>query len=478
MKFASSIAFVVASSLALAMAQSKPRYLNEKSAKFAVNGTGIPNVPFDIGESYAGHLPVSSNLNETDFVYFWFLPSQDTDVNDEIAIWMDGLGCTPQADAISQNGPFLWKDGTPRPAKNLYTWHNLTNVVYVDAPHKAASLSEPTDQVAAEFKGSWKNFVDTFQLKGYQVFMHGELDGGQYIPYIAESFLDDENKDYFDLKGMTLNNPNIGSLLLQEEYPMVPFFNTWSRLLGTDDDTMKIINDLYNKGPQPAYTEKYFRFPPPQVPFPEPPLYREYFSYTSQSLHNANPCFTGENIADRCPYLESHLGNHDELDIYNPANKNWYLRPDVSAALHYKPSYEFGCNFHLTQIYTDPAGDGTLGRVIDKTHNVIIGAGALAYNRFANGTLFQLQNVTWGGEQGFHNYPVKPISIPDHWNENTEARGAKGFVGRYVQERGLTFFIANAGGMHLYGNAPTLGYRMIQQSLGHISNFSSTAPLF
>lgn len=29
-------------------------YLTDKTREFAVNGTGIPSVPFDIGESYAG----------------------------------------------------------------------------------------------------------------------------------------------------------------------------------------------------------------------------------------------------------------------------------------------------------------------------------------------------------------------------------------------------------------------------------------
>lgn len=41
-------------------------------AEFAVNGTGIPDVPFDIGESYAGLLPISGNANETRELFFWY----------------------------------------------------------------------------------------------------------------------------------------------------------------------------------------------------------------------------------------------------------------------------------------------------------------------------------------------------------------------------------------------------------------------
>lgn len=36
-----------------------------KTEKFVVNGTAIPDVDFDIGESYAGLLPISGAANET-----------------------------------------------------------------------------------------------------------------------------------------------------------------------------------------------------------------------------------------------------------------------------------------------------------------------------------------------------------------------------------------------------------------------------
>ena len=38
---------------------------------FAVDGRGIPEVPFDVGESYAGLLPVSDAADETRKLFFW-----------------------------------------------------------------------------------------------------------------------------------------------------------------------------------------------------------------------------------------------------------------------------------------------------------------------------------------------------------------------------------------------------------------------
>jgi carboxypeptidase D len=57
--------------------------------EFAVNGTGIPEVDFDIGESYAGLLPIG-DANENAELYFWFFPSTSEVASKEILIWVTG----------------------------------------------------------------------------------------------------------------------------------------------------------------------------------------------------------------------------------------------------------------------------------------------------------------------------------------------------------------------------------------------------
>ena len=54
---------------------------------FAVDSTGLPDVDFDIGESYAGLLPISSTANETRELFFWFFPSANPDATNEVTIW-------------------------------------------------------------------------------------------------------------------------------------------------------------------------------------------------------------------------------------------------------------------------------------------------------------------------------------------------------------------------------------------------------
>ena len=64
--------------------------------EFAINGAGIPNVDFDVGESYAGLLPISetnstAGTNGTaDELYFWFFPSTNPAAKKEILLWVTG----------------------------------------------------------------------------------------------------------------------------------------------------------------------------------------------------------------------------------------------------------------------------------------------------------------------------------------------------------------------------------------------------
>jgi len=70
-------------------AQCERSLLSNQRVEFAVNGTGIPEVDFDLGESYAGLLPIG-DANDTNQLYFWFFPSTNPAAEKEIAIWLTG----------------------------------------------------------------------------------------------------------------------------------------------------------------------------------------------------------------------------------------------------------------------------------------------------------------------------------------------------------------------------------------------------
>ena len=59
---------------------------------FAVKGDAIPDVSFDVGESYAGSLPISGIPSEQASLFFWFFPtvSKLPEAKKDIIIWLNG----------------------------------------------------------------------------------------------------------------------------------------------------------------------------------------------------------------------------------------------------------------------------------------------------------------------------------------------------------------------------------------------------
>lgn len=170
---------------------------------------------FNIGESYAGTLPISSNSSDPNGLWFWFFPSSNKAADKEITIWLNGgPGCSSLDGLLDENGPFLWQAGTYEPIKNPYSWVNLTNMVYIDQPRGTGfsqGIPNFSDelQVAEEFMGFWENFIKTFRMQGYKVYITGESYAGQYIPYIAAAMLDKNDTTFYNVKGIQINDPEI-----------------------------------------------------------------------------------------------------------------------------------------------------------------------------------------------------------------------------------------------------------------------------
>ncbi len=81
------------------------------TTKFKVDGSNIPFVDYNVGESYAGLLPISEQANVSE-LFFWFFPSDNELAGDEILIWLNGgPGCSSLEGFLQENGPFQWQYG-------------------------------------------------------------------------------------------------------------------------------------------------------------------------------------------------------------------------------------------------------------------------------------------------------------------------------------------------------------------------------
>ncbi|KAI9657734.1 MAG: hypothetical protein M1821_002910 [Bathelium mastoideum] len=457
---------------------------NANTTKFAVDGTAIPDVDFDVGESYAGLLPISSGANSSE-LYFWFFPSANVNASDEITIWLNGgPGCSSLEGLLQENGPFLWQYGTYKPVANNWKWNNLTNMVWVEQPvgtgfTQGTPTATSEEQVAQQFLGFWKNFVDTFGLQGRKVYITGESYAGYYVPYIADAMLNTNDTTYHNVKGIQINDPSTSSGIIQEEIPAVPFVDYWGPLINLN---ASYLSDLHSRADSCGYTDylaKYLVFPPAgqQPQFQDLPgsesgtcdLWDDiYYAAT-----DVNPCFDIYQVATTCPLLWDVLGFPGSFD-YEPAGATVYFnRTDVQKAINAPiQEWEECANGVLETDTSPPSGISVLPRVIERTNNVIIAHGELDFILIANGTLLMIQNMTWNGALGFQNAPSDEFFVPYHSELNLGTLAASGVMGTTHTERGLTFVTTALSGHMIPQYQPSAAYRQLEFLLGRISSLT------
>ncbi|KAI1394372.1 alpha/beta-hydrolase [Hypoxylon trugodes] len=481
-----------------------PKFANDNTTKFAVNGTGLPDVDFDVGESYSGYLPISDDPNDTNELFFWFFPSSTpNNTEKEILLWLNGgPGCSSLEGLIQENGPFIWQDGTLKPVPNPWAWNRLTNVVWVEQPigtgfsrGKVTARSE--EDVAAQFLGFWKNFIDTFSLQGYKVYISGESYAGAYCPYIASAMLDKNDTTYYNVSGMIIYDPVLGDDVVQESATTVPFVDYHKNVMTFNDSFSSYIHGLHDSCGFADFNAKYLTYPPPG---PQPAGYSSSVSQECQNLwgvilneaFSINPCFNVYQVAVTCPLLWDILGFPGSIEYLPEGGQIYFDREEVKKAIHADTATKWAeCsagNVFVGGDRSDPSSWRVLPHVIDATKNVIIGHGSLDMILLPNGTLLTIQNTTWGGQLGFQSPPVEPFFVPFHTLSTgdeiqTETDPTKlgtiagaGVLGTAHTERGLTYVSVDLSGHMIPQFAPSAAFRQLEFLLGRVDSLSSVQP--
>ncbi|RFU72029.1 serine-type carboxypeptidase [Trichoderma arundinaceum] len=477
-----------------------PRFLNSHTKKFAVNGTGLPEVDFDVGESYSGLLPISNKTNERDHLFFWFFPTvnEEHQKDKEITIWLNGgPGCSSLLGFLQENGPFLWQPGTIKPQPNPWSWHLLTNVVWIEQPVGVGySQGEPSitneDELAAQFMGFWRNFIDTFSLQGWKVYIAAESYGGYYGPYISSNFLDAKDKEYYNLKGLIVYDGIMFDGNVQSNVPTLQYVTRHKDEFAFDDATLAKVKSISDGCGFTDYFEKYLTFPPSGVqPIITPGLQvlpngtiagnetcYDFWNYVTEWATEANPCFNVYNILDHCPFPYDPLGDEPYFD-----------RADVKKALHAPAAINWTQCINNPFNSTDgsdqspPPGLKQLPHVIDATQNVILAQGAVDWILVLNGVILGVQNMTWGGKTGFQTQPQDPFYVPLYGFDPFGSGGyasnlpaGSGVQGTTHHERGLTLVATQLAGHEGPQYAAASAFRHLEKLLGRVKSLSGTEP--
>lgn len=488
-------AFRAMASKASTTASSSSRlHYNKKTKPFYVNGTALPDVDFDIGESYAGLMPISSDKHETRKLYFWYFPSKNPAASNELTIWLNGgPGCSSLEGLMQENGPWLWQYGTYKPVPNPWSWQNLTNMLWVEQP-VGTGFSQGTPNItteaelAAQFKGFYKNFVNTFDLQNRSLYITGESYAGQYVPNIASSMLDDKNKEYFNVSGIMIYDPSINTDQMLEQVPAPAFTKYWSGLFPFNDTVKAEISRMDEQCGYTAYLNKHLTFPP-KGKFPDPPAYSDdcdVFSYIFNAALDVNPCFDIYQVATTCPLLYDVLGFPGSFDYLPKGASVYFDRPEVKKAINAPDVKWSSCssgNVFNTDSGLDAGAEAgryssttVLPGVIDRVERTVIGHGLLDMVLLSNGTLLSIQNMTWGGKQGFQKPVTQDFYVPFHDDAQLATLAASGTMGKTRTERKLTWVEVNLSGHMVPQYQPSAAYRQLEFLLGRIPSLTSKRP--
>ncbi|EQL01810.1 serine-type carboxypeptidase [Ophiocordyceps sinensis CO18] len=432
------------------------RFLNDVTKDFVVNGTTLPEVDFDIGESYAGQLPISQEADERDHMFFWFFPTANEEHKEtkEIVIWLNGgPGCSSLLGLIQENGPFLWPPGLRKPVSNPWSWHLLSNIVYVEQPvtvgfSQGTATAKDEDDVARQFLGFWKNLMRLFSLEGYRVYVVAESYGGYYGPYIASHMVDANDGRYYDVAGLMIYDGIMFNEVVQSGVVSESFVEQHRDLMPLDDATMARVHNR-------LFVDVY------------------------EAMREINPCFNIYNIPDHCPRPDDAVG---------PAGP-YFDRADVKRAMHAPAEVRWSqC---VDGVFNSSRGDRSpppdaheLPNVVDATGNVIIAHGAMDYILPLDGVLLGLQNMTWGGRLGFQMAPSDPFYVPRYGFNGSDAAvyygsllpSGSGVQGTAHHERGLTLVVTQLAGHEGPAYAAAGAFRHLEKLLGRVRSLTDTEP--
>lgn len=100
---------------------------------------GIPGYPLDFKpRAFAGYLSTSSNSRKLHYVFIESYKGINN--TDPVTLWMNGgPGCSSKLGLLQELPPYFLppnKDYIPDSSlqKNMYSWLNLTNLLFIDTP--------------------------------------------------------------------------------------------------------------------------------------------------------------------------------------------------------------------------------------------------------------------------------------------------------------------------------------------------------
>ncbi|PPR04910.1 hypothetical protein CVT24_007154 [Panaeolus cyanescens] len=446
------------------------KFSNPKANQFFVNGSTIPDVAFDVGPSYAGLLPISGDKNEKRKLFFWFFPPGPTGSADDLIFWTNGgPGCSSLEGFLQENGPFSWAPGTAHPTINQFSWTNLSSVLWVEQP-VGTGFSQGTpnikneDDLAAQLVGFMQQFLEVFpEMKMKNLYLTGESYAGTYIPYIANYIYQHPGALDLNLQGMWISDPSISWDVVLQQIPALNFVKKYNGVFSLNQTFMNELQVVSDKCKYTNYTSTFLTYPPNgTLPLPGKSTFADRGCDIWDMIFNAavtvNPAFNIYRIFDTFPILWDVLGFPGSFpEAQTPL---YFNRTDVKKAIHAPLDVNWE---ECSDVNVFPHGDASLPpaltvlpSVIENNNRTVIVHGLADFILIAEGTRIAIQNMTWGGMQGFQTPIADDSFIVD----------GVGALGTMHQERGLTYYEVELSGHMVPQFSPVASFQIMQFLMG------------
>ncbi|KAF9530918.1 alpha/beta-hydrolase [Crepidotus variabilis] len=452
-------------------------FSNPKASEFYVDGKSIPEVDFDVGPSWAGLLPISANANETRKLFFWFFPPAQGGSLDDMIFWTNGgPGCSSLEGFLQENGPISWSYGQAKPTPNDHAWTKLSSMLWVEQP-VGTGFSQGTpnitneDQLAAQLVGFLQQFLEVFkELKGKNLYLTGESYAGTYVPYIASYIYAHPTALSLKLQGIWIADPSLSYDIIQEQVPAVDFVRKYENVFSFNQTFTAQIEAKAQKCGYTGYIQKYVTYPPKgQLPYPGNSSHISKDCDVWDDIFNAaliiNPAFNVYRIFDTYPILWDVLGFPGSFEQVQ-VSPIYFDREDVKKAIHAPVSVNW-TECSEGNVFTGRNGDtsvpsalSVLPGVIEKNNRTVIIHGTADFILLSDGTRIVIQNMTWGGQQGFQT-PIK--------NDSFLVDGV-GAMGTAHVERKLAYVEVVQSGHMVPQFSPKTAFQTMQYLLGFRAN--------
>jgi len=439
-----------------------PTFSNPKAAKYHVNSSALPLVTFPLQESWAGLLPISSRASESRKLTFWYWPTSAMGGSDTLTIWLNGgPGCSSFEGFLEENGPFRYDAGMSAPELNEYAWTTSSDVLYIEQPVGTGFTSgepniENESQLANEFYDFLEQFFAIFtELKFRKLFISGESYAGMYIPYIATRIIDASSAEKaalpLNLQGLLINDGVYSSFITGAAIPAARFAASHQAVMNLTDAQVSALALNARKCGYDKVLAQVTYPPTGKIPLPNggkdvvaPGCDLDYqlWDYAQQ----ANPCFNIYRVTDRCPTLA------DPIEPY-------FSRSDVQALIHI-PNFGPWSECSNINVFKNGIDDSAYSETLLPRLLATLPRGVTLWHGLDDSILMNegdritIQNLTWGGLQGFQ----KPITT------KLVLDGAT--VGVWHSERKLTYLEIEDAGHMIPQNQPAVALHVFKYAIG------------